>query len=55
MVVLYPVCHGIVDLLNDNRRYLIDNKQITGLSNSEEVLANCNKIVPFMLENEIKT
>lgn len=55
--IVSVACHGIADLLNaknDNGRYLIDNKQITGFSNSEEVLANYNKIVPFMLENEIK-
>ena len=51
------MCHGIAALLNvkdENGRYFIDNKEITGFSNTEEILANRKKIVPFMLENEIK-
>lgn len=55
--IVAAVCHGIAALLNvkdDNGRYFIDNKEITGFSNTEEILANRKKIVPFMLENEIK-
>ena len=55
--VVAAVCHGIVALLNvkdENGRYFIDRKQITGFSNAEEILANRKRIVPFMLESELK-
>ncbi|MGW7977070.1 type 1 glutamine amidotransferase domain-containing protein [Staphylococcus xylosus] len=55
--IVAAVCHGIAALLNvknENGRYFIDNKEITGFSNTEEILANRKKIVPFMLESEIK-
>ncbi|MCH5141759.1 type 1 glutamine amidotransferase domain-containing protein [Mammaliicoccus sciuri] len=55
--VVAAVCHGIAALLNvkdENGRYFIDRKQITGFSNAEEILANRKGIVPFMLESELK-
>ena len=55
--VVAAVCHGIAALLNvkdENGRYFIDRKQITGFSNAEEILANRKRIVPFMLESELK-
>ncbi|WP_372426886.1 type 1 glutamine amidotransferase domain-containing protein [Mammaliicoccus sciuri] len=55
--VVAAVCHGIAALLNvkdENDRYFIDRKQITGFSNAEEILANRKRIVPFMLESELK-
>ncbi len=55
--VVAAVCHGIAALLNvkdDNGRYFIDRKQITGFSNAEEILANRKRLVPFMLESELK-
>ncbi|MEX5934926.1 type 1 glutamine amidotransferase domain-containing protein [Mammaliicoccus sciuri] len=55
--VVTAVCHGIAALLNvkdENGRYFIDRKQITGFSNAEEILANRKRIVPFMLESELK-
>lgn len=56
--IVSAVCHGIAALLNvkdESGRYFIDNKSITGFSNAEEVLSNRKNIVPFMLENELKT
>ncbi|MFI3546508.1 type 1 glutamine amidotransferase domain-containing protein [Mammaliicoccus sciuri] len=55
--VVAAVCHGIAALLNvkdENGRYFIDHKQITGFSNAEEILANRKRLVPFMLESELK-
>ncbi|AMY05868.1 type 1 glutamine amidotransferase domain-containing protein [Staphylococcus condimenti] len=55
--IVSAVCHGLAALLNvkdDNGRFLIDHKAITGFSNVEEVLANRKKLVPFMLEDELK-
>ncbi|MCP1287688.1 type 1 glutamine amidotransferase domain-containing protein [Mammaliicoccus sciuri] len=55
--VVAAVCHVIAALLNvkdENGRYFIDRKQITGFSNAEEILANRKRIVPFMLESELK-
>lgn len=55
--IVAAVCHGIAALLNvknESGRFFIDNKQITGFSNTEEVLANRKNNVPFMLENQLK-
>lgn len=55
--IVAAVCHGIAALLNvkdTNGRYFIDQKEMTGFSNTEELLANRKKLVPFMLEDEIK-
>ncbi|MCJ1761409.1 type 1 glutamine amidotransferase domain-containing protein [Mammaliicoccus sciuri] len=55
--VVAAVCHGIAALLNvkdESGRYFIDRKQITGFSNAEEILANRKRLVPFMLESELK-
>ncbi|MCJ0909643.1 type 1 glutamine amidotransferase domain-containing protein [Mammaliicoccus sciuri] len=55
--VVAAVCHGIAALLNvkdENGRYFIDRKQITGFSKAEEILANRKRLVPFMLESELK-
>ncbi|KRK65330.1 hypothetical protein FC72_GL001400 [Companilactobacillus tucceti DSM 20183] len=49
------VCHGIAGLLNiklPNNDYLISNREITGFTESEEVLAGKKKIVPFFNQNE---
>ncbi|MCY1029501.1 type 1 glutamine amidotransferase domain-containing protein, partial [Mammaliicoccus sciuri] len=46
--VVAAVCHGIAALLNvkdENGRYFIDRKQITGFSNAEEILANRKRLV----------
>lgn len=44
------VCHGIAGLLNiktADGRYLIANRQVTGFTKSEELLAGKQRVVPF--------
>lgn len=51
------VCHAPSVLLNakdENGDYLVKGKSVTGFSNSEEIAVKLNKIVPFMLEDELK-
>ena len=51
------VCHSPSVLLNvkdEDGNFLIKNKNVTGFSNSEEVAVKLDKIVPFMLEDELK-
>jgi len=55
--IVAAVCHGISALLNvknQEGKYFIENKSITGFSNTEEILANRKNNVPFMLETELK-
>lgn len=55
--IVSAVCHGIAALLNvkdASGTFLIQNRQITGFSNVEEVLAKRDTIIPFHLQNEIK-
>jgi len=50
------VCHGAVGLLNirlADGSYLIGGKRVTGFSNEEERLAELDKYVPFMTEDEL--
>lgn len=45
------VCHGIAGLLNlktETGDYLINNRQITGFTTTEEYLSGKKKIVPFL-------
>ncbi|WP_196801775.1 type 1 glutamine amidotransferase domain-containing protein [Bacteriovorax sp. BSW11_IV] len=51
------VCHGAAGLLNlqaPSGKPLIENKKITGFSNTEEWLAGLTYTVPFSLEDELK-
>jgi putative intracellular protease/amidase len=51
------VCHAPSVLLNvkdEDGNYLINGKKVTGFSNTEEVAVKLDKIVPFMLEDELK-
>ncbi|UMT80730.1 hypothetical protein ML437_00175 [Staphylococcus roterodami] len=55
-VIVIADCYGIALLLNvkdENGRFLIDNRKMTGFSNSEKFLANRNSVVPFVLESAI--
>ncbi|WEV53838.1 type 1 glutamine amidotransferase domain-containing protein [Leuconostocaceae bacterium ESL0723] len=48
---LMSVCHGIAGLLNiknDAGDYVIKNKNVTGFTKSEEILAGKLKVVPFL-------
>lgn len=54
--IVSAVCHGIAALLNvidTNGNYFLQNKKITGFSNIEEVLARRDSLVSFHLQNEI--
>jgi len=51
------VCHGVSGLLNiklSNGTLLIKDKNLTGYSNFEEVLAGVSRLVPFSLQNELQ-
>lgn len=50
---LTSVCHGIAGLLNlkdQDGKYLIEGKNITGFTATEEVLSGKNSVVPFSNE-----
>ena len=51
------VCHSpsvLVNVKDEDGNYLIKGKKVTGFSNTEEVAVKLDKIVPFMLEDELK-
>ncbi len=51
------VCHSPSVLLNvkdENGDYLVKGKKVTGFSNTEEKAVKLEKIVPFLLEDELK-
>jgi putative intracellular protease/amidase len=51
------VCHAPSVLLNvkdEEGKFLIHGKNVTGFSNSEEKAVQLDKIVPFLLEDELK-
>lgn len=54
--VVSAVCHGVVGLLNvkNNNDYLINNKQVTGFTNLEEMLNMTSRKVPFSTKDELK-
>ncbi|WP_342268554.1 type 1 glutamine amidotransferase domain-containing protein [Spiroplasma endosymbiont of Aspidapion aeneum] len=47
------VCHGLSALCNVKRndKWVVENKKITGFTNTEEIKAKLEKIVPFSLED----
>lgn len=54
--VVAAVCHGAVGLLNiklSDNSLLVRGRQVTGFSNIEEKLAELDKVVPFLTENEL--
>lgn len=54
--IVSAVCHGVVALLNvklPDGSLLIQGKQITGFSNGEEKLAQLDKQVPFLTEDQL--
>lgn len=56
--IVAAVCHGIaalVNVKNADGRFFIDNKEITSFSNTEELLANRSKYVPYKLETKLKS
>ena len=51
------VCHAPSVLLNvkdENGDFLVKGKNVTGFSNTEEKAVQLDKIVPFLLEDELK-
>ncbi|WP_310554912.1 type 1 glutamine amidotransferase domain-containing protein [Flavobacterium sp.] len=51
------VCHSPSVLLNvkdEDGDYLVKGKKVTGFSNTEEIAVQLDKIVPFLLEDELK-
>ncbi|AXQ48009.1 type 1 glutamine amidotransferase domain-containing protein [Pseudomonas vlassakiae] len=54
--VVAAVCHGVVGLLNiklSDNSLLLKDRQVTGFSNTEEKLAELDKVVPFLTETEL--
>lgn len=55
--IVSAVCHGPAALLNvklSNGTYLVAGKKVTGFSNAEEEAAELTKVMPFLLETELK-
>ena len=55
--IVSSVCHGAVGLLNiklSDGSLLVKGKKVTGFSNQEEKLAELDKHVPYLTENELK-
>ncbi|MGL4452923.1 MAG: type 1 glutamine amidotransferase domain-containing protein [Sarcina sp.] len=54
--IVSSVCHGAAGLINiklSNGKNLVDGIKLTGFSNSEEVAAGLDKLVPFLTETEL--
>jgi len=54
--VVSSVCHGAVGLLNiklSDNTLLVKDREVTGFSNIEEQLAELDKVVPYLTENEL--
>ena len=54
--VVASVCHGAVGLLNiklSDNSLLVKDREVTGFSNTEEQLAELDKVVPFLTETEL--
>ncbi|WP_266158213.1 DJ-1/PfpI family protein [Dyella silvatica] len=54
--VIAAICHGQAGLLEatlDNGSHLLAGKSVTGFSNTEETIIGLEKVVPFLLENEL--
>lgn len=56
--VIAAVCHGPVALLNARNRSgepFVTGRQVTGFSNLEEAFVLLHQVVPFLLEDELKS
>lgn len=52
------VCHGVVGLLNlkdENGEFLLKNRQVTGFTDTEELLSRKKDKVPFSTEGQLKS
>lgn len=55
--ILGAICHGPSGLLNvklSDGTYLVNGKKINSFTNEEEIAVKLEKVVPFMLETELK-
>lgn len=55
--VVAAVCHGpaaLVDVKLDDGRYLVEGKRVAAFTNEEEMLAELDTVVPFLLESKVK-
>ncbi|QVM98977.1 type 1 glutamine amidotransferase domain-containing protein [Pseudomonas sp. SORT22] len=55
--VVASVCHGAVGLLNiklSDNTLLVKDREVTGFSDTEEKLAELDKVVPYLTETELK-
>lgn len=55
--IVAAVCHGpaaLVDVKLSNGKYLVDGKKVAGFSNAEEEAVKLTKVMPFLLETELK-
>ena len=56
--IVAAVCHGPAGLVNiklNNGDYLVKNKKINAFTNEEEAAKNLNNVVPFLLEDKLKS
>nr|WP_263312906.1 type 1 glutamine amidotransferase domain-containing protein [Mammaliicoccus sp. Marseille-Q6498] len=54
--IVSSVCHGAIGLLNikdENGKYLVEGKEVTGFSNSEEKQIGLDEHVPYLTEDEL--
>lgn len=52
------VCHGVAALLSARKKSgksVLEGRKLTGFSNAEEEIGGMKKVVPFLLEDEIKS
>lgn len=55
--IVAAVCHGpaaLIDVKLSNDQYLVDGKNVAAFTNEEETLRGLEKVVPFLLETELK-
>jgi putative intracellular protease/amidase len=56
--VISGVCHGpaaLVDVKLSTGKYLVESKKIAGFSNAEEIAHETADVVPFLLENALRS
>ncbi|MXN92078.1 type 1 glutamine amidotransferase domain-containing protein [Flavobacterium sp. Sd200] len=56
--VVGAVCHGPAGLVNiklSNGKYLVEGKKVSGFTNEEETAVKLEKVVPFLLEDKLKS
>lgn len=56
--IIAAVCHGPAGLVNiklNNGEYLVSDKKINAFTNEEETARNLNNVVPFLLEDKLKS